>query len=163
MLRTSIRRLADAAEGGARALKVSLLCPHKSLGASVAATRITLPGTNGYFALEAGAPDAVAQLVPGVVTVEGCELPLAGEGAAAGTGTTRLFASGGFALMTRGEARVSLVEAFPVAEIDVERARAGLAEAAKGYEAAQGEQEKARLGVNVEIHQAMVDACQASA
>ncbi len=71
--------------------------------------------------------------------------------------TQDLFTSGGFALIDAKGAQLNLIEAFNVEDLDGDKARAGLAEAAKTYEQAQGKDKGAAYAA-VEIYQAMVDA-----
>ena len=72
----------------------------------------------------------------------------------------RYFISGGFAIVNEEGCNVSAIEAVNVSEIDVEKAKAGLAEFSSKVDKADSDLDKARAIIGVEVYSAMVAAAE---
>ena len=89
LLRTSAARFAegDAPSGGAGGLTLNFTVPEKSLYDNVQVEMVILPGGDGQFGVMPNHVPTIAELKPGVVSVQ----------EEAGAPLTKYFVSGGFA------------------------------------------------------------------
>lgn len=130
-------------------LKLNFFVPHQAISQGSSVDLVLLPATTGDFGVMPGHVPTVAQLRPGVVSVHN-ELD---------KDVSKYFVSGGFAFVHADSSTdVCAVEAVPLADIDPDAVRAGLAEYTGKLAALQGkadDYEIAAAQAGVEVYSAL--------
>jgi F0F1-type ATP synthase epsilon subunit len=147
-------RILAAEEAAATATKheelmLTLAVPDKPLIVSQAVKRVTVPGEEGYFGVSKNQPPTLAQLKPGVVTVE----PVEGE-------NEKFFIPGGFAFVHANNVLdISSPIGVHLDDIDVDELKSQYAAATAARDAAEsGSKEEAKAIVSVETFKSMAHA-----
>jgi len=107
---------------------------------------VILPGVDGQFAIMQDHVPTIAELQPGVVSVQETA-----DGA-----LTKYFISGGFAsINAESKLNLSTLEAVSVDDLDAEAVRAGLAEYTAAFANATDDMSKAEAEIGLDAYQAM--------
>jgi len=107
---------------------------------------VILPGVDGQFGVMPNHVPTIAELKPGVVSVQ----------EAAGGPLTKYFVSGGFASIGEdSKLAVSTLMAAPLEELDADAIKTGLAQYQAAYEKATDDMVKSEAEIGVEVYQAM--------
>eukprot|EP00178_Gracilaria_changii_P015224 TRINITY_DN42684_c0_g1_i1.p1 TRINITY_DN42684_c0_g1~~TRINITY_DN42684_c0_g1_i1.p1 ORF type:complete len:172 (+),score=49.74 TRINITY_DN42684_c0_g1_i1:3-518(+) len=113
---------------------------------------VTIPGSSGVFGVHPRHVPTIAELKPGVVTV---------EDASAEEKTRHYFVSSGFAIVEPDSVvRINAIAAVPLDQIDADAAKKGLDKYTAAASSAADETAKAEAEIGVEVHEAMVNALQ---
>ena len=145
------RQAPEVPAGGGLPLAVSLnfYLPNSVIAASRMVYRVDVPATTGVFGVLPGRVPTVAQLRPGVLGI------LAEEGSA----PEQYFVAAGFAFVHPNSiCDVVAVEAVPVADLDPDAVREGMAKFVQQLAQAASDEERAQAQIGVEVHKAMSDA-----
>merc|ERR1719424_191138 len=144
-LRTTAPALADEA-ASAGAMTFSLNVPTKSVYSDAPVSMVIVPGGDGVFGVMPDHVPTIAELKPGIVSVQETE----------GGDLTKYFISGGFMSMTsESKLTVTALEALSVEDLDPEAVKTGLAQYAAAYASATEDVAKAEAEIGVEVYQAM--------
>ena len=142
----------DEAAGVPDKLAFNFFLPHDTVCQKEAVDLVLMPAVTGDFGVMPGHVPTVAQLRPGVLTVH-TELDKS---------VSKFFVSAGFAFVhPDSTAEVCAVEAVPVADLDPDAVRAGLADHTARLAALQAkgdDLEIAAAQVGVEVYSAMAAA-----
>jgi len=140
---SGVRTFATEAEDGL--LSLSLLLPHKPIFQNRKVRLVVIPAQSGMMGVLKNHVPTIAPLKPGVVTVEE-----SGK-------QEKFFVSGGFAFVNPDKTcQITAVEAVPVDQIDPDAARSGLTHYTQEYAKAQGDEDKAKARIGLEVHQQLV-------
>jgi F-type H+-transporting ATPase subunit epsilon len=134
------------ADGVADKVAFQLVAPERLL-ASAEVDMVVVPGSEGDFGVLPQHSLFMSVLRPGVIeTYEGAQV------------SRRIFVGGGFAEVNARGCTVLAEEAMPVAEIDLERARARLSAAQDDLGEATDDPGRARLEREIRIAEAQIQA-----
>ena len=145
------RTAPEVPAGGGLPVAVSLnfYLPNKVLAQSRMVYRVDIPATTGVFGVLPGRVPTVAQLRPGVLGI------LEEENSA----PEQYFVAAGFAFVHPNSiCDVVAVEAVPVADLDPDVVKEGMAKFVTQLAQATSDEEKAQAQIGVEVHKAMSDA-----
>ena len=118
LFRQQNRWFASEAAATADTLKLNFFVPSEPIVSGKPVTQVTVPGSEGMFGILPNHVPTVAEMQPGLVTVD-----LDGE-------TLKYFVSGGFTFVHADSvADISAAEAVSVEDIDLDKVRKNLAEA----------------------------------
>eukprot|EP00455_Lapot_gusevi_P032076 TRINITY_DN3494_c0_g1_i1.p1 TRINITY_DN3494_c0_g1~~TRINITY_DN3494_c0_g1_i1.p1 ORF type:complete len:164 (+),score=66.43 TRINITY_DN3494_c0_g1_i1:65-556(+) len=152
VLRHALRAEAAEASSAAGAKKLSLNLTHTNdvlFDGPVDA--VYVPSRSGNLAFMPGREKTIAQLKPGVLTVQ------------TGSETLEYFVSGGFAFIDGSHADISAVEAVPLDYIDGAAVNTALDQYNQKLTSAANEQDKVLAQIGVEVYSAMKAALAAKA
>lgn len=97
-------------------LSLSLVLPHIRVFANRHVSLVTVPGASGYMGIGKNHMPVIAELKPGVVTVDEPGKP-----------QEKYFVSGGFAYVHQDKTcEITAVEAFPLDQLDADAVKKGL-------------------------------------
>ena len=132
-------------------INLSFSTPEAQLYKNFEAKMVTMKGSSGVFGVLPGHVPTIAQLQPGVVTVE-----YDGD---SGSVSEDYFVCGGFAyIKASSDVDVCAVEACKVEDIDLAEVNSLLAEATAGMSGGDDEATKAEAEIKVEVLTAMAAA-----
>ncbi|ELR18093.1 ATP synthase, Delta/Epsilon chain, betasandwich domain containing protein [Acanthamoeba castellanii str. Neff] len=130
----------------------TLACPHETLINAEPVRIATVPSATGDMGILAHHVPTIAQLKPGVVKVTKFDE----------SGATRdadYFISGGFVTVyPDSHCNVNVVEAFPLDQLDPEKAKKGLEDFTKELASASDAEAKTVATIGVEVYKAMCSA-----
>jgi len=139
---------ARLAEEGAPAtgMKFNFSMPDKTLYEEANVEMVIVPGVDGFFGITPGHVPTIAELKPGLISVqEVASGPL-----------KKYFVSGGFATIDKDSlCNVSALVAVDVEDLDVDTVKTGLAQYQAAYAAATDDTEKSEAEIGVDCYQAM--------
>ncbi|KAF0852905.1 mitochondrial Complex V (CV) F1Fo ATP synthase F1 subunit delta Atp16/AtpC [Andalucia godoyi] len=140
---------ATEAVGTANKLTLNFMLPHEPvLPLKSKVELVTIPGTSGVFGVMPNHVPTIAQLKPGVVTVQ-----------FSADKTEDYFVSGGFAwIRPDSSLDITAGEAVKLADVDVEAVKKGLTQAQQETTSAQSDVDKARAQIHVEVYEALAAA-----
>ena len=146
ILRRGLADDAPAAAAPAGAMTFSFTVPSESIYDSAPVEMVILPGGDGQFGVMPNHVPTIAELKPGVVSVQ----------EEAGGPLIKYFVSGGFASMT-GESKlnVTVLEAVALEDIDVDAVKTGLAQYSAAYASATEDYAKSEAEIGVEVYSAL--------
>jgi len=129
-------------------LLVTFACPHLTICKNKEAQIVRVPGSSGEFGILFNHVPTIAELKPGLVTIQdkqGVE--------------TKHFISGGFAFVQKDSTcSVNAIEAFSLDELDPEAAKEGYRRFTADLAKAPNDLERAKALIGLEVHQAMCSA-----
>ncbi|KAI8924078.1 F1 complex, delta/epsilon subunit of ATPase [Entophlyctis helioformis] len=141
----SRRSYATEAKGGSK-LVLNFAVPHQAIHRAVEVKQVNLASTDGSMGILANHVPTIAQLKPGVIEVIGNDK------------TEKFFVSGGFAIVNPDSTlNINAVEAYPIAELDIEAAKRALGEVNKKL-ATGSEEDKITARIQAELFEAVVAA-----
>ena len=144
-LHATAARLAEG-EAAAGGMKFSFTLPEKSLYEAAPVEMVIVPGLDGFFGLMPAHVPTIAELKPGVVSVQ----------EVAGGPLKKYFVSGGFATIDGDSVcNLTTLEAVDIEELDEEAVKTGLAQYQAAYAAATEDMEKTEAEIGVDCYQAM--------
>jgi len=145
--RTTVPTRSYATEGGAGAkLTLNFSVPHKTICKNRKVDLVTVPGTAGDFGVLPEHVPVIAELRPGVVTIN----VEAGK-------EEKYFVAAGFAIVEpESRMTISAVEAVPLADLDSAAARKALDRCQSMLSSAKDDQERARAQIGVDLYSAML-------
>jgi F-type H+-transporting ATPase subunit delta len=124
-------------------LNVSFYLPHAPLFTNKQVNLLTVPGAGGYMGIAKNHMPIIAELKPGVITVD--------EGA--GKSVEKYFVSGGFAYVQADKTcEITAVEAFPLDQLDADAVKKGLTQYNQEYSSATDPESKAKAQVCILSH-----------
>merc|ERR1719460_428297 len=146
-LRTSAPRLAEgdspSSTGG---LTLNFAVPTDSLYSGAQVEMVILPSSDGQFGVMPSHVPTIAELKPGVVSVQ----------EEAGGPLIKYFVSGGFASMTdASKLNVTVLEAVAIDDIDADAVKTGLAQYSAAYASATEDYAKSEAEIGVEVYSAL--------
>jgi len=145
-LRTSAVARAEDGAGGTGGLSLTFTVPSKSLYEEEPVEMVILPGGDGMYGVMPNHVPTIAELKPGVISVQ----------ESAGGPLTKYFVSGGFATVTdESKLSVTVLEAVGIDELDPEAVKTGLAQYSAAYASATDDLAKSEAEIGVEVYQAM--------
>lgn len=136
---TLLRRgYADAASSSdSNMLELSLVAPHAPVFLKRNVNLVTVPGAAGYMGIARNHVPIIAELKPGVVTVDEPGKP-----------QEKFFVSGGFVYVHQDKTcEVSVLEAFPLDQLDQEAVKRGLTQYNQEFSNATDAESKAKAQV----------------
>ncbi len=153
------RSYADDAQAAAKEkaakegkLFFTLSCPHETFINGEPVDIVTVPASSGEMGVLAQHVPTISSLNPGLLTIKKTDE----------TGSQKeiqYFVSGGFlTVFPDSSCNVNALEAFPLEQIDPEKARKGLEEYTKELASATDAEAKAVAQIGVDVHQAMCHA-----
>ena len=147
LLRTSAVRMADEGERkNVGSLVLNFTMPDKALYEGVPVEMALLPGGDGMFGVMPTHVPTIAELKPGVISVQ----------ESAGAPLTKYFISGGFASVTdESKLNVTVLEAVSLDDIDPEAVKTGLAQYSAAYASASEDLAKSEAEIGVEVYSAL--------
>ena len=147
------RGYADAAPDSGNLLNLSLILPHAPVFANRNVSLVTIPGASGYMGIGKNHMPVIAELKPGVVTVDEPGKP-----------QEKFFVSGGFAYVHQDKTcEITAVEAFPLDQLDADLVKKGLTQYNHEYSTASDPESKAKAQIGQEVYKAMAFALGISA
>ena len=143
-LHATAPRLAE--EGAAGGMKFSFVMPEKSLYEESPVEMVIVPGLEGFFGLMPGHVPTIAELKPGVVSVQ----------ETVGGPLKKFFVPGGFATINADSVcNLTTLEAVEIDDLDEEAVKTGLAQYQAAYAAATEDMDKTEAEIGVDCYQAM--------
>ncbi|CAL5195326.1 unnamed protein product [Lathyrus oleraceus] len=125
-------------------LTVNFVLPYSSQLAAKEVDSVIIPATTGEMGVLPGHVATIAELKPGVLTVQ------------EGTDTTKYFVSSGFAFIhANSVADIIAVEAVPVNQLDADLVQKGLQEFTQKLNSATTDLEKAEAQIGIDVHSAL--------
>jgi len=140
-------RLADEAAKPADGLmSFTFTLPSKSLYQDVPVEMVILPGNDGQFGAMPTHVPTIAELKPGVISIQ----------ETAGGPLTKFFIPGGFATISPdSKLRVSTLEVAAIEDLDSDAVKTGLAQYQAAYASATDDLAKSEAEIGVEVYQSM--------
>eukprot|EP00474_Spongospora_subterranea_P008448 CRZ08906.1 hypothetical protein [Spongospora subterranea] len=140
---TALRAAADDTKSATPKLRLNFNVPHQAIVKNEEVHQVTIPGTEGEFGVLAGHVPIVAELQPGVVTVDYGK----------GDKPSKYFVSGGFAFVHQNSTTdISAVEAIPLDEFDPSAIQDNLQAAQAQLAAATDPKEKAIAQIMIDVN-----------
>lgn len=142
---SKLAKAPTAPESTPERVSLNLYVPHETITEGDQVTSVQVPATSGDFGIMPGHIPTVAQMRPGVLTIEREE-----------SGTSKYFVSGGFALVHADSSTdVCAVECVPLDSLDLEACKRNHAAYEEKANSAEDEYEKVAAQIGVEVTSAM--------
>jgi F-type H+-transporting ATPase subunit delta len=127
-------------------MELTFTMPEGDLFSSAVVDMVMVPGGDGLFGIMPDHVPTIAELKPGVVSIQ----------ETAGGPMSKYFVSGGFASMTaESKLTISALVAVPVEDLDADAVKLGLAQYQDAYAKATEDLAKCEAEIGVEVYQAM--------
>ncbi|EGF79134.1 hypothetical protein BATDEDRAFT_90133 [Batrachochytrium dendrobatidis JAM81] len=140
------RTYATEAVSSSGKLMVNLTAPHQAILSKFEARQVNLSSSDGDMGILANHVPTIAQLKPGIIEVIGAEK------------SSKFFVSGGFAVINPDSSlNINAVEAFSVAELDIDAAKRAVEDATKRMSSG-SEEDKVLAKIELEVFEAVVAA-----
>jgi F-type H+-transporting ATPase subunit delta len=143
---TGARLAEEAAAAPATGMKFNFSMPDKTLYEEANVEMVIVPGVDGFFGITPGHVPTIAELKPGMVSVqEVANGPL-----------KKYFVAGGFATIdSESLCNVSTLVAVDIEDLDADTVKIGLAQYQEAYAKATDDSEKSEAEIGVDCYQAM--------
>lgn len=127
----------------------TLSCPHETLINNEPVKIATVPASTGEMGILAHHVPTMAHVKPGVVKVTRYD-------GAGNTKDAKFFVSGGFvSVYPDSQCNVNVIEAFPLDQLDLEKAKKGLEDSTRELASATDAEAKAVAKIGIEVYRAM--------
>merc|ERR1711935_473531 len=136
-------RRSFATEAASTKLSLNFVLPSGALYENAEVDMVTVPATNGIFAIMKDHIPTIAQLDAGIVNVSSAD------------GEDKFFISGGFAVVKEDGASVCAVEAIRVEDLDEPTVNAGVTEATAQLASATDDTARAEAQISLSTYMAM--------
>ena len=137
---------AGASTAPATGMTFNFAMPDKTLYEKANVEMVIVPGVDGFFGITPGHVPTIAELKPGMVSVQ----------EVAGGDLKKYFVSGGFATIDKdSNCNLSTLIAVDLEDLDPETVKTGLAQYQAAYASATDDTEKSEAEIGVDCYQAM--------